>query len=303
MRKLTDVVMPSTEAVALSHGRGIRLRPFEFELVALDEEGRVTQRRRGRSQQLIEDLGDGVTLEMAQIPGGAFLMGAPESEAGSSSVERPQHRVTVPPFFLARCQVTIEQWRAVMGDLPERMKAVQPRFMASERQPVVRVSCNEAEAFCRQLSQTFERDYRLPTEAEWEYACRAGTTTPFAFGATITPEVANYGSAAAAPSRGQEDAATMPVGCLGAANGFGLFDMHGNVYEFCQDRWHSGYAGAPVDGSAWISDADQRTRVLRGGSWSHSAKFCRAAARNIAGEPTARSRKIGFRLAMTATAG
>ena len=94
----------------------------------------------------------------------------------------------------------------------------------------------------------------------------------------------------------------MPVGSLGVANGFGLFDMHGNVWEWCRDIWHSSYDGAPIDGSAWRSGADERTRVLRGGSWAAAASFCRAAARSLAGEPSVRSRKIGFRVAMTAQA-
>jgi hypothetical protein len=132
------------------------------------------------------------------------------------------------------------------------------------------------------------RAYRLPSEAEWEYACRAGTSTPFWFGTTITRAVANF-----------DGDVTTPVGSLGAANGFGLFDMHGNVFEWCRDRWHGDYQGAPRDGSAWTSGADQRTRVLRGGSWSHGAKFCRSAARMLSGEPKARSRKIGFRVALS----
>jgi formylglycine-generating enzyme required for sulfatase activity len=244
-----------------------------------------------RTQRFTERLGGGVTLQMARIPAGTFLMGAPASEAGSHSNERPQRHVAVAPFCLGTHPVTIAQWRAVMGGLPEGMTAVDAAFRASPQQPVVRVSCDDAEAFCRQLSQRTGRAYRLPSEAEWEYACRAGTSTPFWFGATITRALANF-----------DGDVTTPVGSLGAANGFGLFDMHGNVFEWCRDRWHGDYQRAPLDGSAWISGADQRTRVLRGGSWSHGAKFCRSAARTLSGEPRARSRKIGFRVALSPTA-
>jgi formylglycine-generating enzyme required for sulfatase activity len=250
-------------------------------------------KRRDRARPFIESLGD-ETLEMAQIPGGTFTMGAPETEAGSRDNERPPHRVTVPSFYLGKYAVTIAQWTAVIA-FPARMLTVDETFKADGRQPVVRVSCDEAEAFCRQLSQATGRNYRLPTEAEWEYACRAGTASPFWFGAAISPRVVNY----AAGQDGEDRDTTVPAGTLGRANGFGLFDMHGNVWEWCQDRWHGSYEGAPVDGSAWMSGADQRTRVLRGGSWAHGADSCRAAARTLSGEPTARSRKIGFRVAMT----
>jgi formylglycine-generating enzyme required for sulfatase activity len=242
---------------------------------------------RSGAQQFTERLGDGVTLHMMRIPAGTFVMGAPESEPDSRSTERPQRQVAVPGFCLGRHPVTIAQWCAVMGAMPERMKGVDAAFTASRLQPVVRVSCDDAEAFCRTLSQRTGRAYRLPSEAEWEYACRAGTSTAFWSGATITRAQANF-----------DGRATSPVGSLGAANGFGVFDMHGNVWEWCEDRWHASYQGAPVDGSAWTSDADQRTRVLRGGSWSHGAKLCRSAARNAAGETKARSRKIGFRVAL-----
>ena len=242
----------------------------------------------GEARRLTERLSDRVTLHMMPIPAGTFLMGAPESESDGRSSERPQRQVAVPAFCLGKHPVTIAQWCAVIGAMPEHMKGVDAAFTASRLQPVVRVSCDDAEAFCRTLSQRTGRGYRLPSEAEWEYACRAGTPTPFWFGETITRDEANF-----------DGRTTTPVGRLGAANGFGLFDMHGNVWEWCQDRWHANYRGAPVDGSAWTSDADQRTRVLRGGSWAHGATFCRSAARNVGGETKARSRKIGFRVAMS----
>jgi formylglycine-generating enzyme required for sulfatase activity len=247
----------------------------------------VPARLAPRAQPFVESLGGGIALRMMRIPGGTFLMGAPESEAGSHRNERPQRYVTVPSFCLGQTTVTIAQWCAVTGALPDGMKAVGAAFTASPEQPVVRVSCEEAQAFCRTLSQRSGRAYRLASEAEWEYACRAGTSAAYAFGATITRELANF-----------DGTATAPVGSLGPANGFGLFDMHGNVFEWCGDRWHGDYHGAPNDGSAWMSDADPRTRVLRGGSWAHGAGACRSAARMLSGEPRARSRKIGFRVAM-----
>lgn len=242
----------------------------------------------------VQDLGNGVVLQMALIPGGQFSMGAPAGEPDSEDHERPHHRVRVPPFCMSTSVVTIAQWTAVTGALPEAMRGLDRKFAASERQPVVRVSWNEARAFCTQLSAKTGRAYRLPSEAEWEYACRAGTATRFWSGTTLTPDAANFEAAGRS--------VTVPVGSLGAANAFGLFDMHGNVWEWCEDRWNSDYQGAPADGSAWTSGDDERTRVLRGGSWAAPGRFCRSAARTFAGEPTVRSSKIGFRLAMSAPA-
>ena len=262
------------------------LHDFAFDVASCDDNGRVT-RQPARARQAIEILGDGVSLEMVRIPSGRFTMGAPEGEPASGGEERPQHQVSVPPFCLGKYTVTIAQWGAVMGAIP----GVPNAFRSDPRQPVVRVSCDDAEAFCVRLSELSGRAYRLPSEAEWEYACRAGTTTPFCFGNTITPALANSREAA----RGT----TVAAGSFGVANGFGLFDMHGNVWEWCRDLWHGDYRGAPADGSAWVSDSDLRSRVLRGGAWSHAARSCRSAARIVCGNTSARSRKIGFRVAMT----
>ena len=296
LRKITKKRTAPAERKATSH-RGVALRAFAFETVTLDAGGRETGRRRGRTRQFAERLGKRAILQMVQIPGGTFTMGAPANEAGSRDSERPQHVVTVPPFYLGRYPVTIGQWRAVMGVLPPGMKTLGKEFRASGRQPVMRVSCDDAEAFCSELSRKTRRDYRLPAEAEWEYACRAGTITPFAFGEAITRDVVSHDGEMQRLAGGNP--VTVPVGSLGVANGFGLFDMHGNVWEWCRDSWHRDYQGAPIDGSAWRSD--ERTRVLRGGSWYSPAKLCRAASRALGRETNSvRSREIGFRVAMAA---
>jgi formylglycine-generating enzyme required for sulfatase activity len=295
LRKISKKRAPPAKR-KLTSRHGPALRGFAFETVTLDADGRETERRRGRAQHFNERLGKRTTLHMVRIPGGAFTMGAPASEPGSLDSERPQHVVTVPSFYLGKYPVTIDQWRAVMGVLPPAMETLNKEFRASGRQPVVRVSCADAEAFCRELSRTARRAYRLPTEAEWEYACRAGTATPFAFGVAITRDVVSHdGEMQRLAGR---NPVTVPVGSLGVANGFGLFDMHGGVWEWCRDSWHRTYQGAPIDGSAWRTD--ERTRVLRGGSWYSAAKLCRAASRALGRETNSvRSREIGFRLAMT----
>ncbi|MDE5123725.1 MAG: formylglycine-generating enzyme family protein, partial [Trichodesmium sp. St19_bin1] len=163
--------------------------------------------------------------------------------------------------------------------------------------PVERVSWNNATEFCEKLSKKTGRDYRLPSEAEWEYTCRAGTTTPFYFGETITGELANYEASetyADEPKREYREQTT-PVGQF-PPNAFGLYDMHGNVWEFCQDVWHSNYDGTPVDGSAWVNGGNSSLRVARGGSWVNYPRWCRSAFRFSYNSVVAVNANMGFRV-------
>ncbi|USR92315.1 formylglycine-generating enzyme family protein [Phormidium yuhuli AB48] len=255
-------------------------------------------RRRPRTaRQYREDLGEGVILEMVQILGGTFLMGAAKGEKGARDNEFPQHSVTVPEFFLGKYPVTQAQWRAVARGLPKIEHDLDPDSSKFKRDthPVERVNWYEAVEFCQRLSQATGRDYRLPSEAEWEYACRAGTTTPFAFGELITTDVANYdGNYTYGQSpKGEYREQTTPVGSF-PANGFGLYDMHGNVYEWCFDGWHENYEGAPTDGSPWVTGKEQE-RLLRGGSWHDNPRGCRSANR-VRNTPDNRLNNIGFRV-------
>lgn len=265
-------------------------------------------------QSFTEDLGNGVTLDMRAIPGGSFIMGAPETEAESRDYERPQHRVTIQPFFMGKYTVTQAQWKAV-ATLPkiERDLDPDPSNFKGDNLPVERVSWRDAIEFCARLSQKTGRNYRLPSEAEWEYACRAGTTTPFHFGQTITTDQVNYNgnyTYAEAPT-GKYREQTTDVGSF-LPNTFGLYDMHGNIYEWCADPWHAGYQGAPNDGRVWDekdndnryqnsvdllvkSANDGRNRLLRGGSWGLNPRDCRSAFREYM-EPDIRDINLGFRL-------
>jgi formylglycine-generating enzyme required for sulfatase activity len=232
------------------------------------------------SKDFTEDLGNGITLAMVYIPGGTFLMGAPESEKNSTPRERPQHRVTVPSFYMGKFQVTQAQWKAVstLSKVNRNLESNPSRFKG-ESHPIECVSWYDAVEFCARLSRKTGREYRLPSEAEWEYACRAGTTTPFHFGETITTDLANYdgnytyGSA----SKGIYRQETTPVGSF-PPNAFGLYDMHGNVWEWCADTWHDNYEGAPTDGSAWLR-GDDNCSPVRGGSWLNLPYVCRSACR------------------------
>ncbi len=251
----------------------LSLQTFNFETVTVDAKGTITNRRNGEAKYFVEDLGNGVTLEMVQIPEGTFKMGSPEGEVGRKKDESPQHQVTVPGFFMGRYEVTQAQYQAIMGTNPAHFKG--------EKLPVETVSWNDAVEFCQKLSQKTGRTYRLPSEAEWEYACRSGTTTPFYFGETITPDLVNYNGAStyASAPKGVFRHKTTPVDSF-PPNAFGLYDMHGNVYERCQDDYHDNYNGAPTDGRAWLSVNNTDYGQLRGGSWLNDPEFCRSAYRS-----------------------
>ncbi|NES70978.1 MAG: formylglycine-generating enzyme family protein, partial [Okeania sp. SIO2D1] len=198
-------------------------------------------------------------LEMVYIPGGSFLMGSPENEAGRESSESPQHQVSLQPFYMSKYPITQKQYEAMMGNNPSNFKG--------GSRPVENVSWHNAIEFCQKLSEKTGKIYTLPSESQWEYACRAGTTTPFYFGETITSELVNYEG-----KIGQ----TTDVGSF-PPNAFGLYDMHGNVWEWCLDVWHNNYNGAPTDGNAWEIGGNNSYRLLRGGSWSYNSGYCRCA--------------------------
>ena len=259
-------------------------KTFEFEVVTLNNQGQEQTRTRNQTQYFTEDLGNGTWLDMVVIPGGSFMMGSPDGEGGAD--ERPQHQVTVQPFCMGKLAVTQAQWRAVaaMPKVRRDLEADPSRFKGAMR-PVECVSWHDAVEFCQRLSRHTSRQYRLPSEAEWEYACRAGTKTPFHFGAAISRDFVNckrnLGMAlisipAYFVGSGGE---TTEVGSFKAANTFGLYDMHGNVQEWCQDVWHDNYEGAPTDGFAWLEGGNQERRVLRGGSWYDYPVLCRSALR------------------------
>ncbi|WP_293056691.1 bifunctional serine/threonine-protein kinase/formylglycine-generating enzyme family protein [Okeania sp. SIO2B3] len=245
---------------------------FTFEVVAVNNFGKIINRTPGNARQKIEDLGNGIKLEMVYIPGGSFLMGSPEKEVERLNSESPQHQVTLQPFYMSKYPITQNQYQAIMGENPSNFKG--------GNRPVEKATWHNATEFCQRLSEKTGKIYRLPSESQWEYACRAGTTTPFYFGETITSELVNYngnyiyGKAPKDKYRGE----TTNVGSF-PPNSFGLYDMHGNVWEWCLDIWHINYDGAPNDGSAWETAGNSNIKVLRGGSWSNSSWNCRSARR------------------------
>jgi formylglycine-generating enzyme required for sulfatase activity len=238
---------------------------------------------------------------MVAVPGGSFRLGSPESEKQRSPNEGPLlPAVKVPSFFMSRFEVTQAQWRVVARWPPERLY-LNPLLSSSrgDHRPVEGVLWTEAMEFCARLSRRTGRAYRLPSEAEWEYACRAGTTTPFAFGETITSKLANIGNYPGGSGLLAEyPNGTTPVGYFGVANAFGLYDMHGNVWEWLLDAYHASYRGAPTDGSAWDSHEDY-SRVMRGGSWGDAVHDSRSARRGKWDAPDFRGATHGFRVVMS----
>ena len=265
------------------------------------EGGRWSMERRPlQVQGYREDLGGGVALTLVKIPAGSFLMGSPEDEPERADAEGPQHEVTLGGFFMAQTPITQAQWRAVAGwqKVGRDLEPDPSRFKGANR-PVEQVSWFDALEFCRRLNERTGQRYGLPSEAQWEYACRAGSTTPFHFGAMLTTELANYdgdycyGNGPKGSYRKQTiDVASFP------ANGWGLHDMHGNVREWCEDHWHDSYNFAPGDDQPWLipAAADDEPRLLRGGSWSSFPGYCRSAFRNYP-HPGDAGSYDGFRVA------
>jgi formylglycine-generating enzyme required for sulfatase activity len=251
------------------------------------------QKKSGQAKRFIEELGNDVKLEMVEIPGGEFMMGALTMERESMDCERPQHLVEIPSFYMGRYPVSQAQYEAMMHR--------NPSYFKGKDLPVENVTWKDAQDFCRRLNEKKKGKYGLPSESQWEYACRAGTTTPFYFGETISTDVANYrGDYTYGDGvKGKILHKTTPIGSLGVANSFGLYDMHGNVWEWCEDTWHYTYSGAPSDGSAWIDEDFNKDHILRGGSWLDIPHVCRSAHRyrcNAGG----RNSYIGFRVVYAA---
>ena len=274
---------------------------FDFEVVTVNARGKEVKRDKSQAEYFTENLGNGVTLDMVAISGGEFLMGTEDEEIERLVKkfnwdwfrrEKPQHSVTVEPFFMGKFPVTQAQWKAIANlPLVDRDLESDPSHFKGDNRPVEQVSWYDAVKFCKRLSRETGKEYRLPSEAEWEYACRAGTTTPFHFGETITSELANYrgNKTYADEPKGEYRGETTDVGKF-PPNAFGLYDMHGNVWQWCADAWHENYEGAPNDGSAWTKGGNDSRSPLRGGSWNTLPDYCRSAVRGFI------SARNGFRV-------
>ncbi len=316
---LTPTPTPTSTPTSTSTSTPL-LQTFNFETISVNSQGKISSRRNLKTRYFTEDLGNGVSLEMVEIPGDSLKIGSTAEDLGgvvilgrslkttddkwSRGNEHPQHEVRVGSFFMGKYQVTQAQWKKV-ANLPQvkRELKAKPSNFKGDNRPVENISWNDAVEFCSRLSKHTGREYRLPSEAEWEYACRAGTTTAFHFGETITDDLANYDASDvyANEPKGQYRKETTPVGQF-PANAFGLYDMHGNVWEWCLDDWHEDYEGAPTDGSAWINNKNDNhffhiMKMRRGGSWLSTFYNCRSACRSSSSS-VFRYDHIGFRVVL-----
>jgi formylglycine-generating enzyme required for sulfatase activity/predicted Ser/Thr protein kinase len=261
------------------------------------------------------DCGNEVNLELVEIPAGEFMMGAAADEKDAlfhkhvstfskehypEFDECPQHQVRLNSFFMGKYAVTQAQWKAVMGkkNLWQSITGNNPSYFKGNKLPVENVSWNDATEFCIRLSQMTGKKVRLPSEAEWEYACRSGTTTPFSFGENITTDQVNYNGKNSYMNRVKEKCRgkTLDVDSF-SPNDWGLYQMHGNIREWCEDLYHRDYKGAPVDGSAWIVDGHRGgERILRGGGFNFFGYGCRSASRNDSVLLDGKYKSIGFRV-------
>jgi formylglycine-generating enzyme required for sulfatase activity len=297
---LAEAAEPSAPAAPAATDSS-RLQRFATSTCLLRQEGgRWSMERRSlQVEGYREDLGEGVALTMVNIPAGSFLMGSPGNEPERSEDEGPQHEVTLGSFFMAQTPITQAQWRAVAGwQKVERDLEPDPSKFNGANRPVEQVSWFDAVEFCRRLNERTGQRYGLPSEAQWEYACRAGSTTPFHFGPTLTPELANYDGnyAYANGPKGSYREQTTEVASF-PANGWGLHDLHGNVWEWCEDHWHESYNFAPGDDQPWLipaASADE-PRLLRGGSWYDDPRYCRSACR-LHDQPVDAGYDVGFRV-------
>jgi eukaryotic-like serine/threonine-protein kinase len=272
LKKSTTTVVTSSTDSKNSKEPNLNLSKISFTSVLLDNTGKILERLSGSAMAFQEDLGNGVSLTMVKIPAGKFMMGSSASEKNRDGDESPQHQVTLKEFYMGQTLVTQGQWQSIMSNNPSH-------FNGNNKLPVDSVNWLEAKDFCQKLSQKTGHTYRLPSEAEWEYACRAGTMTPFAFGETITSAVVNCNGLYPKAGNGEYREKTTLVGSL-PANLFGLYDMHGNLWEWCLDEWVNNYNSAPMNGSARGNIQNNGSnRLLRGGSWRDSSKICRSANR------------------------
>ncbi len=232
-----------------------------------------------------------VCPDLVSIPAGNFMMGSAKTEADRETSEGPQRRVNVGAFLLGKFEVTQGQWKKVMGNNPSI------HAQCGDDCPVDNISWDNAHEYIKKLTEVSGKSYRLPTEAEWEYASRGGSTTPFYTGTTITTEQANFDGTFShkGGAKGAWRQASIPVGSF-PANPWGLHDMLGNVSEWTQDVWHENYDGAPMDGSSWSAGGDQLRRVVRGGSWYSYGRSLRSATR-IAYTRGNRLHSLGLRVA------
>ncbi len=282
---------------------------YEYKTIQLDETGEEISRQTLRARCYRETLAKNIYLDLIEIPAGEFLMGCPPDEEGAHPSQFPQHQVTLKSFLMGKYPVTQRQWQALakLEQVDIELNPYPGHFEDDER-PVEQVSWWEAKEFCARLSKLTGHNYDLPSESQWEYACRGNTITPFHCGLTISTDIANYSGVDweymgkicsqgryGGGKLGEDRKETTPVDYFSFANPFGLYDLHGNVREWCNDPSHDNYQSAPSDGSTWIKAGDESKSILRGGSWNGGPRKCRSAFRSKL-DRSAALYDVGFRV-------
>ena len=283
----------------------LTLRVFEFNVAQIQSNSRAGLggyslniiKRCNSAKYFLEDLDIGLDLEMISIPSGKFQADS-SSKKQQEVLEYQRYSVTVPSFFMSKYPITQMQWRIVAG-LPKVSIDLKPNpsYFAGPHRPVESISWYEAIEFCERLHKQTDKLYRLPNEAEWEYACRAGTATPFHFGETIDSKLARISDGY---NTGQNESlkGTTVVGYFKVANNFGLYDMHGNVQEWCTDQWNEDYSQVDQSRLQQANPNRYQRRVVRGGSWSTLSNDCQSASRDGFKSSLA-SNQVGFRVAVS----
>ena len=279
---------PTVQPAAVPSSRPTVYDKWPFDAKEASRRQAETAAALGVAKDLALELGGGVSMKLVLIPAGKFLMGSPATEKGRWRDDGPQHEVTLTkPFYMGACELTQEQYEQIVG--------TNPSFYNGKTNPVELVSWEEATAFCKKLSAKTGKRVRLPTEAEWEYACRAGSSTPFHMGETVSTSDANYDgdSTYGSGRKGVYRGKTVSVGSF-KPNAFGLYDMHGNVWEWCQDWYGESYYGSSAKTDP-KGPSSGRYRVLRGGAWYSNPALCRSANR-YRYSPDVRNSYYGFRV-------
>jgi formylglycine-generating enzyme required for sulfatase activity len=264
---------------------------YDFESIVLNQYGEIINHYSCQAQRIVESLGKN-EINLILIPGGEYDMGT------SVRSQSPIHLVKIAPFLISQYPITKAQWQEVASWSTVNLSLKkQPVRKGSIDSPVVKISWNDAVEFCDRLSIKTGSIYRLPTESEWEYTCRATTNTDFSLGQTITSKYVNYDATITYRSEPRSVYRERPntINEFTYPNRFGVFDMHGNVWEWCADHWHDNYHGAPMDNLSWESLGESR-RVIRGGSWRNEPALCTSTYRQASNEESQSSNNIGFRI-------
>ncbi len=303
--KNDETIVQKTDITNQNKATPLNIKTFEFESVSIETKKKffgfissLNINKIAKTGKYFEEkLNENTNVEMVYIPSGTFLIGSNNNELDRGKDENPQQKIKIKTFYMSKYPINQLQWR-IVASMPQVNRTLNPNpsNFKGDNLPVEKISWYDAIEFCQRLTKQTNRQYRLPTEAEWEYACRAGTTTPFFFGEMITTDLANYDGRTGYGTKatGKYSKKTTPSDTF-SPNNFGLYDLHGNVWEWCEDHYSTSYQSKPTDGSPYYSNMKNQPRAVRGGSWSLTGSYCRSAKRSSYA-PDSNYNFVGFRI-------